>query len=254
MLPHAFAMIKTALFLRCALLGALLALPAHAGLEEETVSTFKADGIQRLDMAATNGRIQVEVWDREEVWIGATKSAETQPDMDAIQVEMARRDGAIKVKTQYRQRPKKGWFRTKMVTAQGSVDFLVKVPQRMRVDAETTNGSIEARGLEGGATLSSVNGSVRVENLGGKVRLTCVNGQIESLHTQTPRQAPVQIQAETVNGSVRIRSAVPATAQVELSSVNGERICDLPKPGAGEVPTFKISAKTVNGGIFITRE
>lgn len=240
--------------LRLALLASVCALTARAELKEESTATFKSGGIELVDLTNTNGRIQVEAWEKEEIEVFTVKRAKEQADMDAIQVDLKREEGKVKAVVRHQERQKKGWFFNRMVTAEGSVEFKVKLPSRMALSARTTNGSIEARGLNAAASLSSVNGSVKAFDMGGDTRLNCVNGEIESLHSRLPADLPVRIRAETVNGSVHIRSAVGGTAAVEASTVNGKFSNELPKPAESATPTFRIDAKTVNGSIRVTRE
>lgn len=239
---------------RLVLLASAFALTARAELKEESTATFKSDGVELVELTNTNGRILVEAWDGEAIEILTVKRAKEQADMDAIQVDLKREEGKVKAVVRHQERQKKGWFFSRMVTAQGSVEFKVKLPSRMALSARTTNGSIEARGLSAAATLSSVNGSVKAFDMGGDTRLHCVNGEIESLHSRLPAELPVRIRAETVNGSVGIRSAVGGTAAVEASTVNGKFTNELPKPAESATPTFKIDAKTVNGSIRVARE
>jgi hypothetical protein len=99
-----------------------------------------------------------------------------------------------------------------------AVDFDLTLPASAPLVARTVNGSVTARGLQADARVSSVNGSLRLESRG-------------------------HVEAETVNGSVRIEAG-----SASAESVNGAIVARL----AGGEWAAPLSFKTVNGTVTLT--
>jgi DUF4097 and DUF4098 domain-containing protein YvlB len=92
------------------------------------------------------------------------------------------------------------------------------------------------------ARLRTVNGEVRVNGLDGDVDLQTVNGGV------TVRGARRSVTADSVNGKVDVAAqTLPASASVDLKTVNGSVLLTLPKD-----TKFDLSASTMNGKIAST--
>ncbi len=92
------------------------------------------------------------------------------------------------------------------------------------------------------AVLHTVNGDVRVKDLDGELEVKTVNGDVEV------RGSRRTLTAQSVNGKVNAAAfALPASASVELKTVNGSVTLVLPKDAK-----FDLSASTMNGAISST--
>ncbi len=92
------------------------------------------------------------------------------------------------------------------------------------------------------ASLHTVSGDVRVKDLDGDLDLQTVNGDVVA------RAARRSITAHSVNGRIDVGSdALPATAALDLRTVNGSVLATLPQDAK-----FQLSASSMNGAIAST--
>ncbi len=105
------------------------------------------------------------------------------------------------------------------------VDFIVRVPAGVHLDASTVNGAVEARSLTGDVRAASVNGKIRVD-AAGTVRASTVNGSIEA--TSGSARWTGELDFRTVNGSIDLALPAGASAAVEAMTVNGGLSTDFP--------------------------
>ena len=116
---------------------------------------------------------------------------------------------------------------------------------RAEVDAETVNGSIEARDLYSDAKLGTVNGSIkawfnRFED-DQRVSIESFNGRLD---VYLPDNADVRIKAETIHGSLKNDFGIEVDKGFVGRDLNG-------KVGSGSA---RLSLDTVNGSINIHRD
>lgn len=104
------------------------------------------------------------------------------------------------------------------------VQFTVRVPAGVRLEAHTVNGNLSADGLVADADLETVNGNVSVASTGAASAVT-VNGNVEASIGRMPEDGGLEFR--TVNGSVAV--AIPADTDAELRAVttNGTVSCAL---------------------------
>lgn len=143
-----------------------------------------------------------------------------------------------------------------------SVHFVVRVPDGVRVDVSTVNGSLQISGVTTEVAATTVNGQIVARSAGGPVRASTVNGSINiamgSLGTAS------DLEYETVNGSVTLELPADFGAQLELSTVNGRVTTDFPITVVGTLSPRKlrgtvgngaahVKASTVNGSVTLKR-
>lgn len=128
-----------------------------------------------------------------------------------------------------------------------AVRFIVRLPDGVRLDASTVNGSVTAGGTSGQLTLETVNGSVTVDGAAGGVSAHTVNGSV----TATVRDLTdaSELDLKTVNGSIRASVPAEINAQLEASTVNGKVHTDLPIQMVGRINPRSIRATLGSGGL-----
>lgn len=143
-----------------------------------------------------------------------------------------------------------------------AVEFVVRVPDGVRLDVSTVNGQVDIRGAGGDVTARTVNGDVDAVSTGGPVTARTVNG---SIHVRMSTVgAASDLSYETVNGSVTIELPSSLGAAVDLSTVNGQVRSDFPLLMSGTVSTKRIRAtigdgrlqlrvRTVNGSVELRK-
>lgn len=127
-----------------------------------------------------------------------------------------------------------------------SVEFRVKLPAGVRLDASSVNGRIEIAGATSEVRASSVNGGIRATSSGGPVRANTVNGGIDV--QMGALSGSESLEYSTVNGSVKVRLPQNVNADVEMSTVNGSFESDFPLTLQGRMDRRHINARLGSGG------
>lgn len=131
-----------------------------------------------------------------------------------------------------------------------SVEFRVKLPAGVRLDASTVNGKIRIAGATSEVRARSVNGGIEATSSGGPVRASTVNGGIDV--RMASLAGTESLQYSTVNGSVKVHLPADVNAEIELSTVNGGLESDFPLTMQGRMDRRNIKARLGNGGPRIT--
>jgi hypothetical protein len=207
--------------------------PFQASVDE----TRPLDAAGELSLENTNGRVRVAAWDEPRVRIEAVKHAATERGLDELKVEIEGEGSRVAVRTRH---PRGGWL-----GGGGKVDYRVSVPRGARVRVGTVNGRVEVDGVAGTVRASTVNGSVEGARLGGEVEASAVNGSVE---VALERVAPSgRSRLSTTNGSVRLTLPRDASADVEARTVNGSVRCDFDLDGARKTRK-KVEGRIGGGG------
>lgn len=138
-----------------------------------------------------------------------------------------------------------------------SVEYTVHVPAGITFSANTVNGVIEAIDLKGPVRANTVNGRIRLSTL-DRAQAETVNGSIEARVGSSTWREPLEFQ--TVNGHIDLSLPENASAEVRASTVNGDIETDFPLMVHGRIGRHHIEGsigkgggslrlETVNGGI-----
>ena len=212
--------------------------------------TFASDGDLVVD-GGTNGGIDVEGWDRDDVLVQArvrtrARDEARAADMaDAIEVTAdARRVEADGPNTRRRE----GW----------SVSYRVFVPRDTDLNLETHNGGISIADVRGDIEFAALNGGVSVTRLAGDVSGHTTNGGLR-VDLEGSRWDGAGLDVETTNGGVVVSVPSGYNADFETGTVNGSVELDFPVTVRGRVsrqikttlgsggPLVRIT--TTNGGV-----
>jgi hypothetical protein len=141
-----------------------------------------------------------------------------------------------------------------------SVEFIVRVPMSAEVEANTVNGELSIRDVQGDVRAKTVNGNIDARSTAGRVWANTVNGSI----TVAGVVDGGGVEYGTVNGSITIELPADANARVDLSTVNGRIATEFPITFDGTIDPRRIRAdigrggatvraRTVNGGIRLRK-
>ena len=229
-----------------------------ASVTEEETFTYSLNDGGRFSISNVNGSIIVTGGDGDVVEIIATKKADTQKELDNIEIEISASADEIVVETELGGSDK--WYSRS--SNSGSVKYEVIVPFNTELDSvDTVNGGVNISGVTGMVVAESVNGGIDVSDLDGDASLCTVNGSVEAEFTRL--EGAQRVKVETVNGRVTIK--LPEQSDVEVSadtlngSINGKEFglktdkgfvgSDLNgKIGEGSA---RLNIDTVNGSIRI---
>jgi len=143
-----------------------------------------------------------------------------------------------------------------------SVQFVVRVPEGVRVDVNTVNGALEVTGVTTEVRARTVNGSITARSAGGPVRASTVNGSINV--SMGSVRSSEDLEYETVNGAITIELPASFGAQLELSTVNGRVTTEFPVTVSGTLSpkrlrgtvgdgSTRLRASTVNGSVTLRK-
>lgn len=143
-----------------------------------------------------------------------------------------------------------------------AVDFVVRVPDGVKVDVRTVNGSLEVRGATAEVVARTTNGGVRAETLGGPVDARTTNGSIVASMRSVGDARDLEFR--TTNGSVTVEMPSSLGAEVEMSTVNGRVSTEFPVTISGRIDpkrlrarigdgSRRVSMRTVNGSVELRR-
>lgn len=262
------------------LLVAMTALPALAATVTERIEKsfpLKAGG--SVSVENVNGRIALEVWDKDEVRIVAVKTVKAaseeaaQKEAALVKVTFKADAASVSVHTEH---PKRSFWDFNWLGGGASVDvvYAVSAPKGTKLSLESVNGAVEASAAGCDLVASTVNGAVTVtgaksleiSTVNGRVTfdtdavmsVATVNGAVEGVVRSSK---PLEGSVETVNGSVELRFAADAAMRLQLENVNGsiesafsglqgtkhEKSGDVNGGGA------KVAVSTVNGSIEVSK-
>jgi hypothetical protein len=241
---------------RVALAAALLLPVTAAGAQDFAWNGTVARG-NWVRLRNTNGEIHVESGAGDRVEITAIKRASRGGDTSVVRIEARQAagggdllvcalwgEGGVCEDGQYRGTRRGGWDGDDD-RRNVSVEFRVKLPAGVRLDARSVNGEVNVSGATSEVRVQTVNGSVSATSSGGPVRAKTVNGSID-VRMATLGSEPVEY--ETVNGSVTVRLPQDVNAEIEMSTVNGSLESDFPLTLQGRMDRRNIRARLCTGG------
>jgi DUF4097 and DUF4098 domain-containing protein YvlB len=200
----------------------ILLLAAGAGWAADTNETFDktyplaAGG--RVSVENINGDLHIEVWDRSEVHVVAVKEAESSDALQALDIKVDASANSLSIETKYPSSD--GWGFWKHSHGHMQVDYTLTIPRGARVSGvDLVNGSMDVTGVEGGLEAETVNGAIRAQNVRGLVELSTVNGTLEIEYGQLERTDRIHL--ESVNGTIKLTLPKSTNADVEAETVNG---------------------------------
>ena len=143
-----------------------------------------------------------------------------------------------------------------------TANLRLDVPAGIKIDAQTSNGTVDIVGARAGGIAKTINGSVVVRQSSGAFDVESVNGSINVALDSV--NATDTLSVQTTNGSVRAQLPSTFTGAVSLSTVNGGLHTDMPITTSGGLSRRSIDGRvgngqqlvrirTVNGGISLAR-
>jgi hypothetical protein len=126
-----------------------------------------------------------------------------------------------------------------------SVEFVVQLPEGVKLVASSVNGELDIRGATAEVEASTVNGTVSASSSGGPVKASTVNGSIVVKMAELGRG---DLDFSTVNGSIEVWVPSQLDADVDMRTVNGRVESDFPMTLSGRINPRHIRAKIGDGG------
>lgn len=105
------------------------------------------------------------------------------------------------------------------------VEFIVRVPAGVKVDASSTNGGIEIDGATSEVVASTTNGRIDARSSGGPVRASTTNGDVSVRMGVLDAH---DMEYRTTNGSITLELPASANADLDMRTTNGGVSSDFP--------------------------
>lgn len=205
----------------------------YSDYKEEITKYFDGRKIEKISIENVNGGIDLERWEKPEIYIFAKKTSSSKAILEKTEVLFEEQRGELKIKV----KKTGGW---KFLGGSiANVEFIIKTPSPKDLVVSTVNGSVKVSNMEGFLSVSSVNGNLTVLNHKGSIESETVNGNINLSKIYG------SLKGETVNGTI-IANLAQTEENVELSTVNGSVTLEIE-----DLDNAEVRAETVNGAINI---
>ncbi len=225
----------------------------------------------KVTVENVNGSIKVEAWDKNQVSLEITKTVKASDSEEAdeyfgdLRVDIESGSDFLEVKTHYPHDFGGGFFYWLFHGGSwyGGVEYVLKVPAGVRLDAGSTNGSVTVRAVVGKVKAHSTNGRIELQDVGGEVEGSTTNGGITARVSDTVQFKELKL--ETTNGGISVYCPEGINADVYAHTTNGGIHTDFPitinghfsgKSLEGQINNggHEMYLQTTNGGISIYKE
>lgn len=140
-----------------------------------------------------------------------------------------------------------GWFGRNR-NGDVEVEFVVRLPQGVRVDVRSVNGSIEVDGATSEVLAHTTNGHIDARSSGGPVRATTTNGD---LTVRVGALDSHDMEYRTTNGSITVELPATANADLDMHTTNGSISSDFPVTMEGTFSRRNMRGTVGKGGPLI---
>ena len=211
---------------------------------------FKPGGF--IQVGNTNGSIEIEGWNKDEVLIEAVKKARAGSRKKAarliedITIDISREPGELIISTELpRGRGGSFWDWIFGGGQSASVKYKIFVPQNSDLKITTTNGKIRVEKISGSLKLRTTNGKIVVEEISGLVDAHTTNGAIVADFERVDENSEMGFY--TTNGSIKLYLPADARCDLRAKTTNGSINSDFPLEIKGKFTSRRVSG-TINGG------
>jgi DUF4097 and DUF4098 domain-containing protein YvlB len=204
-------------------------------LEETFKKRIPLDEKTLLEVYNENGNINISSWDKDEVEITAYKKVHAsswdsaKKMMADLTIEINEFEDKIVVETNYPKRNKRdgGFFSWLFGMGNGgvSVEYEIKIPKKLDLNLNSTNGGIYVKETQGLIRLETTNGKIEAEDITGSIRSVTTNGSIKAFFKNIFPDEDMSF--KTTNGSIKIYLPEDTNAEIEARTTNGSVKCDL---------------------------
>ncbi|WP_159900282.1 DUF4097 family beta strand repeat-containing protein [Salinirussus salinus] len=172
-----------------------------------------ADGVTSLSVDVTNGDITVRDDQRQSVKIDGQKRAPSEEDLADVGLETRREGDTLVLAADH---PDDGWLPSFGTNSEVNLDLAV--PESLSaVEAGTTNGDVEAEGLDADLDSETTNGDIDVRDHRRAATAVTTNGEV-SLRLDEG----ADVTAESTNGDIEVVTPASMAAQFSLETTNGD--------------------------------
>lgn len=256
-------------WLQISLLVLIFSMAIIAGTREERFQKqveFASGGTILVENV--NGRVEIEGWDKEEVYVQAIKRVKARDDdraqemLDKTRILVEKNGDRLEIITETpRGRGKGFWGWSGGNKSSVTVSYRIQVPVRSVLKVGNTNGEIDIIDINGNADIETTNGKIIIDKLTGEVEARTTNGSIEVDLDAFSGEDEVDL--STTNGSIRLYLPAGSGFEVRAQTTNGSVVSDFDVDerrrdrkrrslrGATNGGGPMISMETTNGSIYL---
>lgn len=226
---------------------------ADSSNSERRVDSFQVEGIPTLVVENFNGRVEI-VGDSADDRVSVTVAIR-HPDL--VDYSASQEGDTILVRS--KPSGKRSFLGWRFLNR--GAHIRISSPRKANVDAQSSNGRVVLRRVEGAGTLRTSNGRIEADGVRGKFDMETSNSRIEVARVEgdfrletsngriTARDGRGTFDVETSNGSIRFGGEIIPCRESRLETSNGSIVVAL----KGE-PSLRVSARTSNGSVTCDRE
>jgi hypothetical protein len=210
-----------------------------------------------VEVRSINGAIRAERANGTEVEITAVKTAR-RSDPSEVTVEIVEHADGLLVCAVYPtptgSRPNECSTDNYSMSTRNNdvqVEFTLRIPDGVRLDARTTNGGVEASGLTADVDVRTTNGGIRISTL-GVARARTTNGAIDVTLGDLSGTDPLEFR--TTNGGITLTVPGGLDANLSARTTNGSISSDLPITVQGSFGPRRLEGVIGSGGRSIVLE
>jgi hypothetical protein len=206
--------------------------------QAQTSEDFRWSGVlpggKAIEIKGINGNIDAQPSNGNQIEVIAHKKSR-RSDVGAVQIKVVEHQGGVTICAQYPtedggytpcepgEMPKQSG-RSETRKNDVSVDFEVRVPEGVNLNARTVNGEISAKSLMSNVIARTVNGGIEISTT-GYADATTVNGGITAKLGSANWTGLLHF--TTVNGEIAIDVPANVSTDVEAQTLNGSIVSDF---------------------------
>jgi DUF4097 and DUF4098 domain-containing protein YvlB len=232
------------------------------GVVQRDSKQFSVSGEPDVTLETFDGSLRIQSWDRNEVLVEIEKRGASSEDLERLDIQATQDGDRIRVAAL----PAAAGTVVTYGNPSPSVAFVVNLPRRAKLRAETGDGSVEIGDLEGDIDISSGDGSITAQSLRGRLQVTTGDGSIRiidadgavevdsgdgSVHVDGRLQG---VRVSTADGSVRVeaRDGSAVASDWDLTTGDGSIVLRLPVGVDAEVDAESADGRVDADGTFTT--
>ena len=234
---------------------------------EETVGRedrrFTVEGPLEVVVSTFDGAIDVRSWDRAEVLVQIERRAASTADAKALNVNTTQAPGRLTIEASNPRGARGDDVIHIGPWRSPSVSFVVTVPRRSTVQAQSGDGAVAVRDVTGSVVVKTADGAVRIEQVDGDVQIDTGDGAVSvididgalALNTGdgavevTGRLDAVRI--TTGDGPIRLDARQGSAIQNEwtVNTADGAITVHLPAGFNADLDTFSGDGRITVSGV-----
>lgn len=192
-----------------------------------------------------NGNIEAEPAAGDEAEVTADKSG---PKADQVKIEVDQLPDGVMICAIYPgwfSHHCEDWHSSNSGSDRTKVHFTVKIPENVRFHGQNVNGDLTAEHLGRFVHATSVNGSIKVSTKSW-VEAETVNGSIDAKMGSADWKGALT--ENSVNGSITLELPADTSTEVSFASVNGRLQSDFSFTQSGKLTSHLINGTIGSGG------